>query len=74
MSLLSKYPHIGTIVLVIFFTLWLYTEITEYIERDMFQENVTEFMNKGDRFTGSQGKLLEERIKKLESCKQVDCE
>ena len=73
MSFLSKYPHIGTMIIVVFFSLWLYTEITEYYERDQFSYEVKKFMGRGDRYTGTEGHALEARVEALEQCKQEDC-
>jgi len=62
------------ILLGMFWTMWLYTEITEYFERDVFVENVVSnlesvnsFMMKGGRFTHDDGDLLRASIKALES-------
>ena len=53
-------------VLVIFVLLWSYTEISEYRDRDAFQENVSTFMSKGNRFTKQRGDELEKRVEELE--------
>jgi hypothetical protein len=46
--------------------MWFYTEISEYFERDDFQDRVNKFMNNGERFTKEDGELLSNRIKALE--------
>lgn len=53
-------------LLIIFIAMWAYTEISEYIARDLFVEEVNNFMHKGDRFTQREGDALEERIRALE--------
>ena len=89
MYLLSKHPQAGTIILLIFFGLWCYTEVAEYIERDSFKRDVTSFMNvgqvyHGDRFTKEQAekiiserksreKELSDRIERLEKCSHEEC-
>ena len=84
MYLLSKHPQAGTIILLIFFGLWCYTEVAEYIERDSFKRDVTSFMNVGDRFTRQQAeeiigeresreKELSDRIERLEKCLHEEC-
>ena len=84
MYLLSKHPQAGTIILLIFFGLWCYTEVTEYLERDSFKRDVTSFMNVGDRFTRQQAeeiigerktreKELSDRIDNLEKCLHEEC-
>ena len=53
-------------LLVVFWAAWLYTEISEYIERQDQWESVNQFMNKGDRFSREDGDALEARIEALE--------
>ena len=53
-------------LLTVFLTLWLYTEFSEYFERDLFQQNVEKFMQKGGRFTEERGAELENRVSELE--------
>lgn len=54
------------IILIIFWSMWLYTEVSEYIERQTFNTRVEAFMRTGDRFTFEDGQFLKKRIKKLE--------
>jgi len=65
--LLSKLPPAHMWVLLIFFGMWLYTEISEYRERDAFYQEVDTFMHKGERFTADQGRALKARIEALEA-------
>jgi len=59
--------HNYTLMLVAaFLALWLYSEWSEYIGRDMFLTEVQGFVSKGDRFTDADGKALEARINELE--------
>ena len=53
-------------LLITFISMWSYTEITEYLERDQFIDNVERFMYKGSRFTNEDGLILELRIEALE--------
>ena len=53
-------------VLLLFVSMWLYTEIMEYQNRTSFVEEVNDFMYKGDRFTKEKGDELEARVEKLE--------
>ena len=57
--------HVFTLVL-IFWLAWLYTEVSEKLERDAFQNEVDEFMHKGGRFTHDDGAKLERRITEIE--------
>ena len=40
----AKFPKVNTFILALFFTLWAYTEIAEYLARDSFKEEVAAFM------------------------------
>jgi hypothetical protein len=51
----------------------LYTEVSEYIERDRFAQEVDAFMHRGDRFTAQDGAALEARICVLERKAGIDC-
>jgi len=53
-------------LLVLFWAAWLYTEISEYLERQDQWESVNQFMSKGDRFSREDGAELEARIEALE--------
>lgn len=46
--------------------MWLYTEVTEYLERDTFYHEVDTFMHQGDRFTADDGRALKARVEALE--------
>jgi hypothetical protein len=61
---MTKYQWV---LLLVFFAMWLYTEFTEYNERDAFYQEVSNFMYKGERFTADDGRALKARIEKLES-------
>ena len=63
-------------LLALFLTLWSYTEITEYRERENFTTEVYKFVAKGDRYTQAEGDeerearlALEQRVKQLEQSK-----
>jgi hypothetical protein len=60
------------LVLGLFWAMWLWTEFTEDTQRTQFQESVHAFMNRGDRFTAQDGKVLRERIEKLEKELETD--
>ena len=60
-------------LLTLFWAMWLYTEVSEYISRqeqiDSLKrhiEDIEEFKKKGDRFTADDGQALENRIERLE--------
>ena len=84
MLILKKHPQLSTVVIIVFFALWCYTEVTEYLERDKFVDDVTSFMGAGDRFTKQQAeaiigerksreKELSDRIEHLEKCLHEEC-
>jgi hypothetical protein len=55
--------------LVVFWTLWGYTEISERFaqaERDQFIEDAKPFVYQGERFTKDDGEQLKQRIDELE--------
>ena len=54
------------LLLALFWGAWLYTEVSEYIERRNILIEVREFVAKGDRFTSEDGAELEKRIEELE--------
>ena len=68
------------VLLFMFWSFWVYTEITEYVSRDKFAKEVKEFMRKGDRNTLEQGYQLCLRLNHLEGVhpefgsEPVDCE
>jgi hypothetical protein len=45
---------------------WCYTEITEYLARDAFKQEIIEYMGEGDRFTLEDGERLQAQILELE--------
>ena len=63
-------------LLFLFWSVWLYTEVTEYFERDEFNHEVSDFMNKGDRNTKEMGLSLCQHIRALEENSEspIDCE
>ena len=67
MRYLSSFPRLNTIMILIFFWMWLYTEV---------QENRTAaewkaFVRTGARFTAEDGANLDARITELEECSNV---
>ena len=61
------------VLLALFWMAWLYTEVTEYFERDSFMQATRKtmsefdaFMDRGERFTNEDGVRLEGRIKAIE--------
>lgn len=59
-------------MLLCFLSAWVYTEVNEYLKRDVFTKEVTDFMHRGDRFTSEDGKKLSERITILEQTEQTE--
>ena len=53
-------------LLFVYMSMWLYTELHEYMERDSFFHEVDDFIHAGDRFTAADGDALSERIDQLE--------
>jgi hypothetical protein len=49
-----------------FWTSWVYTEFKEAYARKDFNSQVKEFMHAGDRFTAADGAALRKRIEALE--------
>jgi hypothetical protein len=45
----------STTIIVVFFVSWFWTEIAEYITRDTFREEVTEFMASDTQFNKKDG-------------------
>ena len=60
-------------VLLLFVSMWLYTEVVEYQNRTRFVEEVNDFMQKGDRYTKEDAKAdraaLMERVNQLEKAR-----
>lgn len=54
------------LLLTVFWSAWLWTEVTEYLERQKVIEQMSDFVNKGDRFTKEDGDALIKRIERLE--------
>ena len=63
----SRFPAVNFIILLIFASAWLYTEIQEYSDREAHRKEVDQFMHKGGRFTHDDGDLLRDRIERLEA-------
>ena len=51
----------------LFIGAWVYTEVSEYIDRQRFAEEVSDFMHKGDRFTQEEGDAMERRLDIIEA-------
>ena len=68
MRFLSSFPKLNTFILIVLAVAWLYTEITEYHDRQRVVAEFTSFINAGGRFTEEEGAALEQRIKELEKC------
>ena len=73
MRWLTNNTRLNTLILIIFGLAWLYTEVEEQTECDVWQaKNVAvykefrAFHDAGGRFTAAQGDGLEARIKQLE--------
>ena len=61
------------LLIALFLVAWIWTEYTEYVERDNFTTEVYQFVSKGDRYTQAEGDKerdarlkLEERVRELE--------
>ena len=59
-------------LLAMFWSVWLYTEITEYVARDAFAEEVNKFMYQGDRFTKERGDALDARLRRIEELEGLE--
>ena len=70
----SRFPKITlpTVMIVLFFWIWFYTEVNEYNDRKQHRQEVDKFMYKGDRFTHEDGRKLEARLKALEELEGVE--
>ena len=65
----DKYPTLNTIMIILFFWMWLYTEIEEQQARARDEQAAIEwkaFIRTGARFTAEDGAELKARIKHLE--------
>ena len=63
-------PRHVFVSLVVFWVMWVYVAVENYIEREHFRSEVTEFIQPGPRFTAEDGAKLEARIKALEEKEQ----
>jgi len=54
------------LILFTFWGMWLYTEFTEYDDRENFKKEVTRFMERGDRFTQQDASALEKEIQHVQ--------
>jgi hypothetical protein len=62
MRFLDSFPRLNTVILLLFFVFWLYTEIQESKARNEWQE----FTRAGARFTAEDGEAMSARIDRLE--------
>ena len=62
MKWLNRFPKLNTILIILFFCMWLYTEISEQQARVEWQA----FTRAGARFTAEDGDDLRARIDHLE--------
>ena len=62
MRYLSSFPRLNTVIILLFFAAWFWTEIQE--NRAAVEWKA--FIREGSRFTMEQGEALEARIKVLE--------
>ena len=60
------------LVLSLFWAMWLYRELEGKAAQSEFESAVHAFMNRGNRFTADDGKVLRERIEKLEQAIEAD--
>jgi len=59
-------PRHIIVLLILFWAMWLYTEVDEGLKRKRFNQEVKEFMHRGDRFTRQEGDELKARVRQLE--------
>ena len=67
MLYLTNFPRLNTVILLLFFGFWLYSEIQE--GRDAIEWK--SFIHSGGRFTAEEGKALEARIEAMEAKNDV---
>lgn len=67
MRLSARFPDLNFIILIIFGSAWLYSEIIETQMRDEQAWEIHNFMAVGGRFTHEDGDKLRIRIEKLEA-------
>jgi hypothetical protein len=60
----------NTIAMVIFFSIWAYTEVAEKIERHQFHEAFQHFHDAGPLFTAADGAAMQAEVEDLQ--RQVD--
>lgn len=70
---------LNTVILVVFLGAWLYTEISEYQEREAWRsksikelEEFKSFLLEGERFTLLDGRALSNRITELERKQEAE--
>jgi len=65
---LPRFKPVHTFVLLLtFWSIWIYTEVGEYFDREIFANKVNSFMQKGGRNTALHGYNLCLRISRLEN-------
>jgi len=67
-----KKEIVTIVVFVVFASLWMGREISNYIARDRLVDEMHDFVNKGERFTAQDGEALKARIEALENHMKVD--
>ena len=60
-----KSSHVFAL-LTLFWAAWVYTEVSEYLERREFNSEINDFMHRGDRFTAEDGIELNKRLDAVE--------
>lgn len=70
----SVRPMHVAIILILFWSAWLYSEISEYQMSAKKWERIEGFMQIGDRFTTRNGAALEARVTGLENRLKEHCE
>ena len=53
-------------LIILFLIAWVYTEVSEHLNRDKFKAEVIDFMDRGNRFTQEDGDALIRRLDDLE--------
>ena len=61
------------VVIFTFFSVWIYTEVTEKLERDVIYAEFRNFHDAGGRFTADDGLSLADRICHLERLHNIEC-
>jgi hypothetical protein len=53
---LQNSPHYwSTVIIILFFMTWFWTEVSEYITRDTFRADVTDFIDSSEQFDQRDG-------------------